>query len=158
MSVNSLKQSNDAKRVNLAEWRASRLHEETLPSGLAVTLRDVTMTDLMLTGKLPDAFLDMAQDAARQDAGSFDVKAIAKNAAEFRAMLDALVELALVSPKIGAAADDEHITLDELPNDDKMHIFNFLNREVTALQSFREGENESVASLQSIHGVRVQAE
>lgn len=131
--------------MNLAQWRASRLHEMTLPSGLPATVRDVTMTDLMLTGKLPDSFVDLAQDAAQKDAAAFDLKMLAKNAADFRAMLDALVELALVSPKIGAVADDEHITLAELPNDDKMAIFNHVNREVTALQSFREEQEQPVA-------------
>ena len=60
-------------------------------------------------------------------------------------MLDALVSLALVTPLIGDVADDAHITLAELPNDDKMAIFNFVNREVTASQSFREGEDQPVA-------------
>lgn len=60
-------------------------------------------------------------------------------------MLNALVGLALVVPLIGEFADDTHITMDELPNDDKMAIFNFVNREVTALQTFREGEAEPVA-------------
>lgn len=140
MTPKNLKQSQDAKRINLAEWRASRLHDMELPSGLPVTVRDITMTDLMMTGKLPDSFVDLAQDAAQKDAATFDLKSLAKNAGDFRIMLDALVELALVSPKIGTVADDEHITLAELPNDDKMAIFNHANREVTALQSFREGQ------------------
>lgn len=145
--MKSIEQSNKAKRKNLAEWRASRLHEMDLPSGLPVTVRDVTMTDLMMTGKLPDSFVDLAQDAAQKEGSGFDLKALAKNAGDFRAMLDALVELALVSPKIGSVADDEHITLDEMPNDDKMAIFNHVNREVTALHSFREGEDKPVASV-----------
>jgi hypothetical protein len=141
-----LKQSQDAKRLNLAEWRASRLHEMDLPSGLHVTVRDVTMTDLMLTGKLPASFVDLAQDAAAKG-NSMDLRKLAENGAEFRSMLDALVEIALVTPLIGTVADDSHITLDELPNDDKMDIFNFVNREVTALQSFREGQDEPVALI-----------
>lgn len=145
--MKSIQQSNNAKRKNLAEWRASRLHEMDLPSGLPVTVRDVTMTDLMMTGRLPDSFLEMAQEAAKNNAADFDLKTLTKNAADFRAMLDALVELALVSPKVGSVSDDEHITLDELPNDDKMAIFNHLNREVTALHSFREGEDKPVAAV-----------
>jgi len=131
--------------MNLADWRASRLHDLTLPSGLPVTVRDVTMTDLLLTGKLPASFVDMADEAAQNGGAGFDLKQLARNGEDFRLMLDALVNVALVSPQIGAQADDEHITLAELPNDDKMEIFNFVNREVTALQSFREGQNEPVA-------------
>jgi hypothetical protein len=137
--------SNDAKRMNLAQWRASRLHELTLPSGLSATVRDVTMTDLLLTGKLPASFVEMADEAAKSGAAGLDLKQLAQNGAEFKTMLDALVTLALVSPELATAADDEHITLDEFPNDDKMAIFNFVNREVTALQSFRDGQNKPVA-------------
>lgn len=123
------------------------MHEFPLPSGLTVTLRDVTMTDLLLTGKLPASFVDMAEDAAKGGASGVDLKELTKNGAEFKAMLDELVRIALVTPLIGEVPDDTHITLDELPTDDKMAIFNFLNREVTALQSFREGQNEPVETL-----------
>lgn len=144
-NTKSLEQSQAAKRMNLADWRASRLHELTLPSGLTVTVRDVTMTDLLLTGKLPASFVDMASDAAQNGASNFDLKQLAENGAEFKSMLDALVSIALVAPEIGTMADDTHITLDELPNDDKMAIFNHVNREVTALQSFRERQDKPVA-------------
>lgn len=147
MTPKNLKQSIDAKRLNLAAWRASRLHEMDLPSGLPVTVRDVTMTDLLMTGKLPASFVDMAEDAASKGESGMDLKQLVKNGPEFAVMLDALVEIALVTPLIGAVADDSHITLAELPNDDKMAIFNFVNREVTALQSFREGQNEPVAAV-----------
>lgn len=143
-NLKSLKQSENARNKSLAEWRASRLHEMDLPSGLHVTLRDVTMTDLLLTGKLPASFVDIANEAATKG-NSMDLKELAANGAEFKTMLDALVVIALVIPLIGTTADESHITLDELPNDDKMAIFNFVNREVMALQSFREGQDEPVA-------------
>lgn len=144
-NIQKLIDSTDAKRMSLAQWRASRFHELTLPSGLTATVRDVTMTDLLLTGKLPASFVEMANDAAEAGAAKLDLKQLAQNGAEFKTMLDALVTLALVSPELATTADDEHITLDEFPNDDKMAIFNFVNREVTAMQSFREGQNEPVA-------------
>jgi hypothetical protein len=145
-AMSSVNKANLAKQMNLAEWRMSMLHEMDLPSGLPVTVRDVTMTDLLLTGKLPPSFVDMAQDAATKGS-SMDLKQLAENGTEFRSMLDALVEIALVIPLISTVADDSHITLAELPNDDKIAIFNFVNREVTALQSFREGQNEPVAAV-----------
>lgn len=144
--LDGVKQAQVARKMNLAEWRSARLHETDLPSGLHVTLRDATMTDLMLTGKLPASFIDLAQDAASKG-NSMDLKEIAKNAVDFKTMLNALAEIALVEPQIGAVADETHITLLELPNDDKMAIFNFVNREVTAMQSFRDGENKPVAAV-----------
>jgi hypothetical protein len=153
--ANAIRQAQDAKAMDLAKWRASRLHEMDLPSGLHVIVRDVTMTDLLLTGKLPGSFVDMADDAFQKGAGGLDLKEIVKNGTEFRVMLDALVEIALVVPQIGVTADDGHITLDELPNDDKMAIFNFVNREVTDLRPFREGEAEPVETVQHGDGVRL---
>jgi len=145
--LKALEQSAKAKATNLAAWRASRLHDMDLPSGLPATVRDVTMTDLLMTGKLPASFVDMAEDAANNGESGMDLKKLAKSGPEFAAMLDALVSIALVTPLLGDVADKEHITLAELPNDDKMAIFNFVNREVTALQSFREGQDEPVAAV-----------
>lgn len=140
-----IKQSQKAKALSLADWRASRLHEMQLPSGLPAIVRDVTMTDLLLTGKLPASFVEMADEAAKSGSAGLDLKTLAQNGAEFKLMLDALVTIALVTPEIGTVADGSHITLEELPNDDKMAIFNHVNREVTALQSFREGQDKPVA-------------
>ena len=50
----------DDKITSLADWRKSRRHEMTLPSGLPVVLRDVDMTDVLMSGKLPASVLDMA--------------------------------------------------------------------------------------------------
>ena len=143
--TDSLKQSVQQKRVNLAEWRASRIHDLELPSGLTIKLRDVTMTDLMLTGKLPDAMMDLAQDASSGGKESIDLKAMAKSGAEFKQMLDALIRLCVVEPALADVGDDEHLCLADFNGDDKMAIFNFVNRGVETLHSFREGEAEPVA-------------
>ena len=143
----NLQQAQAAKRVTLAEWRAGRLHELELPSGLAVKVRDVSMTDLLFTGKLPDSILAMMQEQADGGASEIDLSTITKNTQDFNAMMDAMVELCMVEPKIGAVADDDHILLSELPFDDKMAVFNFLNRGADQLRSFREGENKPVEAV-----------
>ena len=142
-----MKQAQQSKAEMLAQWRASRIHEETLPSGLEVKLRDVTMTDLMLTGKLSEPIIDMVKQVADSGEQNFDLKMLARNAADFNQMLNLLVEISMVEPRIGEVADDDHITLAELPTDDKMFVFNIVNREVQAVRSFREGENEHVAAV-----------
>jgi hypothetical protein len=157
-NLKKMEQAQAAKRQTLAEWRASRLHELPLPSGLTVTVRDVTMTDLLLTGRLPSAFVDMAEDAAKSGASGVDLKEITKNGAEFSSMLNSLVGIALVEPLIGEFADDTHITLGELPSDDKMAIFNFINREVTASQSFREGQDQPLPPVQHGDGIQPKTE
>lgn len=145
--LKSMQQAEAAKRVNLAEWRASRIHELTLPSGLTVKVRDVSMTDLMFTGRLPDSIVAMATEAAEKGQAEFDLANVMKNTEQFNAMLNTLVELCLVEPKIGTQADDEHILLAELPADDKMAIFSFVNREADNLRPFREGEDKPVEAV-----------
>ena len=141
----SLGQAELARKKNLAEWRASRIHDLELPSGLTIKLRDVTMTDLMLTGKLPDAMLEIAQETASGGKESVDLKAMAKSGAEFKTMLDTLIKLCVVEPVIADVGDDEHVCIDDFNGDDKMAIFNFVNRGAEPLRSFREGEAEPVA-------------
>lgn len=147
-----MEQSQNARRKNLAVWRMSRLHEEMLPSGLIVTLRDVSMTDLLFTGKLPTTMLDFAQQASSNGAASVDLKELAKTGPDFKALMDEIVKLCLVEPSLSEMADDEHITLAELSGDDKMFIFNWANREVEQIRPFREGEAEPVEALQRSNG------
>lgn len=146
-TLNSLKQAAQAKRVTLAEWRASRYHEETLPSGLSVVLRDATMMDLILTGKLPPAVMDFAQEAEKDGRADIDLKELAAKGADMGTLVTELTRICLVSPMIGDVADDEHITLAELSADDKMFIMNWANREVSVTKPFREGQAEPVAVI-----------
>lgn len=131
-------QSQHDRRAELAKWRAGRTHELTLPSGLTVMVADVTVTDLMFTGKLPPALLAMAEKAEKAGEQELDLQAISKNAPEFAQLMDAICTIAVKDPPIAEHGDDEHLGLDEIPGDDKMAIFNWINRETAAVQPFRD--------------------
>ncbi len=145
--MKSMKQSKAARVANLAAWRKQRTHEITLPSGLMVLVRDVSMTDLLFTGKLPEAMLDMLQTAAEGNNANVDLKELFKNGEDMRVLVDQLTTLCLLEPLVADKADDSHITLDELSANDKMFIFNWANREVEQVRSFREGEAEPVETV-----------
>jgi hypothetical protein len=155
--LNRLKQAQAARRETLAQFRANQIKELPLPSGTVVFVKDVTMTDLMLTGKLPDSLLDISQEAASQGKGNIDLKMVSKGGPEFKIMLDVLTRLCVVEPPIADVGDDDHLGIDELSSDDKMAIFNWANREVEQLKSFREGEAEPVEALQSGDRIRAKA-
>jgi len=138
----SVEQSRLDKRVNLAQWRAQRLKELDLPSGLHVKVRDVSLTDLALTGRIPNTLMDIIMQANGDEAKTQEV--VSQNAAEFGKMLDALTKACLVEPAIGDVPDGDHILLEELPAEDKLFLFNHLNREAEQMRSFREGESEPV--------------
>ena len=152
--LNRLKQAQAARRETLAQFRANQIKELPLPSGTVVFVKDVTMTDLMLTGKLPDSLLDVSQQAVSQGKENVDLKAISRNGAEFKVMLDTLARLCIVEPPIADVGDDDHLGIDEISSDDKMAIFNWVNREVEQLKPFREGEAEPVAIVQPGDRVR----
>jgi hypothetical protein len=154
--LNRLKQSQQSRREMLAQWRASRLHELPLPSGMTVWVKDVSMMDLMLMGNLPPSLLEFAEEANNQGKAEIDLKKVAQSGPEFKSLLDTVVLTCVVEPPIAQLADDDHLGLDEINGDDKMHIFNWLNREVSDLKPFREGEVEPVALVQP--GNRLRAE
>jgi hypothetical protein len=156
--LNRLKQSQQSRREMLAQFRANQLHELTLPSGLSVWVKDLTMMDLMLTGKLPPGILDFADDAQKSGQAEIDLKKVAGKGVEFKSLLDMVVLTSVVEPPIAEQADDDHLGLDELNGDDKMAIFNWINREVSELKPFREGEAELLAVVQPGNGVRAAPE
>jgi hypothetical protein len=135
--IQPIAQAQRDRREDLAEWRANRLREFSLPSGLKVMVMDVTITDLMFTGNLPPAIMAMAEDAQKNGAQELDLQAISKNAPEFGKLLDTLVMAAVKDPPMAEHGDDEHLGLDELPGDDKMAIFNWVNRETEGMSPFR---------------------
>ncbi len=145
--IKRMKQSQAAKALTLSDWRACRLHDLTLPSGLAVKVRDVSMTDLLFTGKLPESMLDIAQTAADQGKQDIDLKSLVKNGHDFDILVRELVLLCVVEPPMAEKADDEHLGIDELNGNDKMFIFNWVNREVDQLRPFREGETQPPAAV-----------
>jgi len=142
-----LNQSQAAKRANLAQWRASRTHAiEDLPSGLPIVVKDVSLQDLVMMEdvEIPNTLLDMMFDNDEKQAMFADdaqsdsqvILEMMRNKTEFNQLLNEMVRACLVSPPLGDKPDDEHITLDELSFADKMHIFNFLNRDAQAVRPF----------------------
>ena len=135
--VKGLEQSQRDRREDLAKWRAGRTHELALPSGLTVMVADVTIADLMFTGSLPPAILALGEEAAKSGKQELNLQAISKNAAEFGQLINALVKIAVKEPPIADMRDEDHVTLDEFSGDDKMAIFQWVNRETAAVQPFR---------------------
>ena len=123
-----MEQAKLARDKTLAQYRANQFKEMTLKkSGLTVYLRDASITDLMLAGKLPQSLLGAIQ--AESDGQAVDLKKFAGEN-DFGALVDAVVMACAVEPPIGEVADDLHLGLHEIPGDDRMEIFNWANREV----------------------------
>lgn len=154
--ISRLEQAKLARRQTIAKFRVEQIKEmpEPLPdSGLKIYLRDASMMDLVLSGKLPEPLIDVINEARENGKDGFDIKAMARNGKEFSEMIDGLVLAAVIEPPIADKGDDEHIGIREISADDKMKIFEWLNREKNALHSFRSEQTEPVAVAQPGGGV-----
>lgn len=135
MDLETLNQSVQARRVTLAQWRASRVHDLSLPSGLTVTVRDASVMDLIIDGKLPQTLLSMIVDETK-DQAQVDLSMFS-GSNDYGALINGMVRICVVDPPVADVADETHLGIDELPGEDKLAIFNYANREVEQVKSFR---------------------
>ena len=154
---NRLEQAKQARRETIATFRAEHIKEMPNPlpdSGLHIFLRDASIMDLVLSGKLPEPLVDVITQLTEGDQKEFDIKAMARNGAEFGQMVNGLVIAAVIEPPIAEKGDDDHIGINEISYDDRMAIFEWLNREKNSLHSFRGGQGEPVPAVQPGDGVQ----
>lgn len=127
----------------LAQWRAGRTEEVTLPSGLVVTAKRITLEDVIMSGEIPKPLLGMIEQL-RQEA-SADALTVDR-LVEFMPVVDQTVALAIVDPPIAVVADDEHLTVEELPVKDRLALFTWLVKPAAALAPFRAEQAGAVAA------------
>lgn len=124
--------------MNLEQWRKQRQQGEdaTLPSGLTVQLRQVSMLDLAANGQIPQTIKPQI-DALMQGGGKLD-----------RMSLDAMNKfIGVVDLVVGAClAGPEGLSLDELTYQDKIAIFNWANEMTGKLAPFRPEQKEPVGA------------
>lgn len=139
--------------MNLAEWRANKTVKMTLQSGLEVTLKRASLLDLMANGKIPNTMLGMTEELAR---GGKDLNL--KELPAATAVIDLVAKICLVEPAVGDEPDETHITLDELPFNDRIEIFGWANQGALTAAPFREEPGGDVGAVQPGDGVRTEAE
>mgnify|MGYP000971814741 CR=1 FL=1 len=124
--------------MNLEEWRKRRQQGEdaTLPSGLTVQLRQVSMLDLAAKGEIPQT-LKPQIDALMQ--GGNKVKDVTLDGLyKFVGVIDLVVGACLAGP--------EGLAVDELSYGDKVAIFNWANEASGKLQPFRREQAQPVGA------------
>ena len=142
--IDRMNQSQQARTMNLKKWREQRLHEVELPSGLQILIRDVDMASIIIEGNIPNMLIELIGSDEFQKMPEKEVgeKILTDNKADFNTMMREVIKASLVEPTIGDVADDKHILYSELTFEDKMVIFNFVNREAQAVRSFRDESKE----------------
>lgn len=128
--------------AKLAAWRAGRTEEVALPSGLTVTARRITLEDLLVSGNIPKPLLSMMETLrAEAAAGALEVARLV----EFMPVVDGLVRMAIIDPPLADVADDEHMSIEELPAADRLALFTWLVQPAAALAPFRRKPARAVA-------------
>jgi hypothetical protein len=108
--------------MDLKEWRAARRAELDLPSGLHVTVQRIELLDLIAQGSIPTPALAMVSDSIKQGTR---VEVDLQSFAQYADLINAVVRAALISPPLSDVVDAEHMTLDEIPLNDRIAIFNW---------------------------------
>jgi len=139
-----IKQSQSAKRTNLAEWFAERVPEQEidLPSGLHVVAKDIDLEDLILIGGIPNTLVNQLAKVEGMSNTEAVEKIMADDPASMGTLLDAYVRAALIEPRVGDETDIQNgvLGIKDIPGKDKFFIFEWMNREASSVKSFREGE------------------
>lgn len=129
-----LAQKERDRKMELHAWRASRTTTKTLPSGLEVTLKRVSLLDLAMNGNIPNALAGMVDDVI--DAEKIK-KVQAADFAQFGQVIDLVVKACVISPMIADVADEEHLAVSELPMEDRLEVFSWANEGVEQIAPFR---------------------
>lgn len=128
----------------LAAWRAQRTEELSLPSGLVVTVQRLGILDAVMDGgELPKPLLGLVEQL--QQTGEQTALGLA-DVAQFMPLINATVARALLDPPVAAAPDADHLSIEELPADDRLAIFNWLNGPARQIAPFRAQSAGAVAA------------
>jgi len=142
-----MKQSQAAKRTNLAQWFVEQAGEQELdlPSGLHVVVRDIDFEELMLAGGIPNTLISMFDELEGLSNQQAVEKFVEKDKMGFYEMVNAYVKACMVEPRLGDVTNLENniLGINDMRGKDKMFIFNWLNREAANVKAFREEEKQS---------------
>ena len=129
-------------RGRLAQWRASRTAELTLPSGLVVTARRVGILDLVTSGQIPKPLLGMVDEVMA--AGT--IKITTAELERLMGLINLAVRAAVVDPPLADEPDDDHLGIHEIGAEDKLAVFNWMSGPAQAVVPFRAQPGGAVAA------------
>ena len=128
--------------MTLTAWRAQQRegYAFTTPSGLHVTLKRVSLLDLVEQGEIPAPLMGMVEKALDAATHSTTVKEFP----QYARVINLVVKAAVADPPVGDEADEEHLGVEELPIKDRLAIYNWANA-AEQLRPFRSELGEPAA-------------
>lgn len=121
--------------MDLRAWREAQKVGEpfTLPSGLEVRLRRVSLLDLAEQGQIPAPLAGMVQEVMDSKEHQLQLADFGK----FAGVINLVVRATVIEPAIGVTATDEQLGVTELPMSDRLEVFNWSSGGSKTLEPFR---------------------
>lgn len=134
--------------MNYSEYRKTRAAGETLtlPSGLEVRVKKVTLMDLALNGEIPQTLHPLTDELLTTGK---EVQIHAADLVKYGELVGAVVKACLLEPALADESDETHISLKDMEGDDKLELFRWANRGASQLEKFRKEQARAVGTLQS---------
>jgi hypothetical protein len=130
--------------MNYSEWRAKQQQTLTLPSGLEIRVKKVSLLTLALDGDIPQTLHPFVDELLNKgDAIKVEVSDL-KNYGDVVAQV---IRACVIEPPIADVSDEEHLAIRDLSDDDRKFIFNWANRGASQLEKFRAESPRDVATL-----------
>jgi len=117
--------------MNLNEWRKKRKETLTLPTGLEVEVKRVSLLDLLARGQIPNTLFGQIE-ALMQETPVIQLEDFPR----YAETLDILCLACILNPPVAVQGDEQHLGLDELDTADKIAIFTWANRGAEQLAPF----------------------
>lgn len=139
-----LAQKKRDKDMDLQAWRQSRREDKTLPSGLDVTLKRVSLLDLAMNGEIPNTLSGMVDEMIDQKSVT---TVRAADFPKYAEVINLIVKTCLVLPAMADEPDETHLGVREMPMDDRLFIFGWANEGVEQVAPFRAKQGQPVAAV-----------
>lgn len=132
-------------RELLQNFRQSRISTHTLPSGLEVQLKAVSIEDLATSGQIPDTLTALVMKTAVSGKPS---TVSSDDLPTMLTLFGAVAKASIVFPPvIDGNGDEDHLGLNELSFSDKEYIFNAANGGAKRLENFRPEQRRNNTAL-----------
>lgn len=125
--------------TSIEQWRESRLHEMTLPSGNVMKVKRLGLMDLISQGDIPDTLGPLAAElASKQQVRALSLEELKR----YADIVNLVVKAAAEEPKVTDQPGPATLGAGEIEFVDRVEIYKWANGGATTLRPFR-GEKQS---------------
>jgi hypothetical protein len=144
-------------------WRSPRREGIVvrLRSGNVARLKPIGLMELYKLGRIPNALMDIVVELITAKAVSPEraMQKVGESMSAIVELYDLICESAFVEPKVVKdPVNDDEISADDIPLEDKEDVLAFVNAPQAALQLFRQIQEEQLESVRDRENVRAETE